>query len=142
MLLALPEAIGAVLALTPLPQSLAELESHVTIGLPREALQSCIGQVTPSPEEQRRLRQQIVPDAAERQGQERLSVRASQRLERLARVYATALTVWNDDESARAFLKAPHPMLEGRAPLDVALSELGARRVEMLLGRLYWGVAA
>jgi uncharacterized protein (DUF2384 family) len=33
-------------------------------------------------------------------------------------------------------------MLQGRAPLDVSMSELGARRVEELLWKLYYGIAA
>jgi len=66
----------------------------------------------------------------------------SERTERLARVVATADYVWDDTDAARRFLHEPHPMLEGRAPLDLALSELGARRVEDLLWRLFHGFPA
>lgn len=38
---------------------------------------------------------------------------------------------------AREFLSTPHPKLEGRTSLDVALTELGARRVEELLWNFY-----
>ena len=35
-----------------------------------------------------------------------------------------------------------HPELEGRAPLELALTELGARRVEELLWKLFYGLPA
>jgi uncharacterized protein (DUF2384 family) len=35
-----------------------------------------------------------------------------------------------------------HPLLDGRTPLDVAMTELGARRVEELLWKLFYGVPA
>jgi uncharacterized protein (DUF2384 family) len=35
-----------------------------------------------------------------------------------------------------------HPLLGGNKPLDVAMTELGARRVEELLWRLFYGMSA
>lgn len=84
----------------------------------------------------------IIPEATYKRRRASLSVEESERAERLARVYATAQYVWNSDDDARAFLHAPHPMLQGRTPLDVSMSELGARRVEELLWKLYYGIAA
>lgn len=138
----LPEQIGAVMALSPLPQSFAELESRVAAGLPKDALRAGVERVCPGGEG-RRLLHRIVPEATLKRRHERLSAEESERAERLARVFATALHVWNDDEAAaRAFLQAAHPMLEGRAPLTVSLTELGARRVEELLWQLYFGLPA
>ena len=136
-----PEKIGAVMALSPLPHSLAELESRVVGGLPKEALKASVERVCPGTEG-RRLLHRIVPEATLKRREERLTAEESERAERLARVYATALHVWSTDEDARAFLQAPHPMLEGRTPLEVSLSELGARRVEELLWQLYFGLPA
>jgi putative toxin-antitoxin system antitoxin component (TIGR02293 family) len=56
--------------------------------------------------------------------------------------YATTHHVWGSDENALAFLHTPHAMLGGRTPLDVAMTELAARRVEALLWRLFYGIAA
>lgn len=136
-----PEQIGAVMALSPLPHSFAELESRVSSGLPKEALKASVERVCPGAES-RRLLHRIVPEATLKRRQVRLSAEESERAERLARVYATALHVWGSDEDARVFLQAPHPMLEGRAPLEVSLSELGARRVEVLLWQLFFGMPA
>ena len=58
--------------------------------------------------------------------------------ERLARVIATAEHVWDDQDLAHSFLHEPHHMLEDRSPVSVALTELGARRVEDLLWRLFF----
>lgn len=54
-----------------------------------------------------------------------------------------AREVWGSDEAARAFLFRPHPMLEGRRPIDVVLAnEFGRSLVEGILGRLQYGSAA
>jgi len=71
-----------------------------------------------------------------------LSAEESELTERLARIYSTAQFVWNSEEEARLFLHTPHPLLQGCSPLDVSMTELGARRGEELLWRLYYGIAA
>jgi len=73
----------------------------------------------------------------------RLSTDESARVARLAEVWALAREVWGSDEEARAFLFRPHPMLEGRRPVDVVLAnEFGRPLVEGILGRLQYGSAA
>jgi putative toxin-antitoxin system antitoxin component (TIGR02293 family) len=71
-----------------------------------------------------------------------LSGAESERIERLARVIATAEEVFLDQGRAGRWLRAPHPELEGRLPLEVAASELGARRVETMLWQIGHGIAA
>ena len=72
-----------------------------------------------------------------------LSSDESERLARIAKVWTFAREVWGNDQDARAFLFRPHPMLEGRAPMEVALkTDMGARLVEDILGRLEYGSAA
>jgi putative toxin-antitoxin system antitoxin component (TIGR02293 family) len=93
-------------------------------------------------EERREILHRVVPEGTWKRRQDRLSASESEKTERLARVYATARHVWNSEDDALAFLHAPHPMLGGRRPLDVAMTELGARRVEALLWRLFYGIAA
>lgn len=73
----------------------------------------------------------------------RLSAEESARVARLAAVWALACEVWGGDEAARAFLFRPHPMLEGRRPIDVVLAnEFGRPLVEGILGGLQYGSAA
>lgn len=72
-----------------------------------------------------------------------LSKAESERVARLSRLWAFAVEVWGDAEGARRFLRKPHMFLGGKSPLDVALSsELGARMVEDIVGRLAYGSAA
>ncbi|WP_118184191.1 antitoxin Xre/MbcA/ParS toxin-binding domain-containing protein [Paraburkholderia phosphatilytica] len=140
MQLVTPEAIAEVMALQPVPHTLAELEARVRAGLPRSALRAGVEQAAASAEARRALLAQIIPEATYKRRRERLSPDESEKAERLARVVATATYVWDDADDARQFLGAPHPLLEGRAPLQVALTELGARRVEELLWQLFYGL--
>jgi putative toxin-antitoxin system antitoxin component (TIGR02293 family) len=76
-------------------------------------------------------------------GSARLSADESARVARLAEVWALAREVWGGDAAAREFLFRPHPMLEGRRPVDVVLAnEFGRPLVEGILGRLQYGSAA
>jgi len=69
-----------------------------------------------------------------------LSAEESNKVARLAKVWAMAMRVWNDEADARAFLSRPHPMLEGRPPRDVAVaSDPGADAVMNIIGRGAYG---
>jgi putative toxin-antitoxin system antitoxin component (TIGR02293 family) len=64
----------------------------------------------------------------------------TQELERLSRIIDLAVYVWNSEADAREFLDSTHPMLNGRTPLGVSATEVGARSVEELLLRIYFGI--
>ena len=142
MVLVTPEKIASVMALFPVPHSFAELDDRVAHGLPKDALKASVDRVHLAGEDRKRLLYRIVPEATYKRRRGALTADESGRAERLARIFATADYVWNSEDDARAFLSAPHPMLQGRTPLDVSLTELGARRVEELLWKLYYGLAA
>ena len=142
MVLVTPEKIASIMALVPIPHSFAELDELVSHGLPKNALKASVDRICLNNEDRKHLLYRIIPEATYKRRRDKLSVEESERAERLARVYATAQYVWNSDDDARAFLHAPHPMLQGRTPIDVSMSELGARRVEELLWKLYYGIAA
>lgn len=142
MQLVMPEHIAAVMALVPEPHSYAELDEQVSRGLPKAALKAGVARMGRNADERRELLHRVVPEATWKRRRDRLSATESEKTERLARVFATARYVWDSDEDALAFLHAPHAMLGGRAPLDVAMTELGARRIEALLWRLFYGIAA
>jgi putative toxin-antitoxin system antitoxin component (TIGR02293 family) len=57
-------------------------------------------------------------------------------------VMANAEYVWDDREDARRFLTTPHPALRHKTPIDAAMTELGARQVEELLGQIFHGLPA
>ena len=65
---------------------------------------------------------------------------ARQREARLSRLLAFAVEVGGGPKRARRFLREPHMLGDGEAPIDVALSgELGGQVVEEILGRLAYG---
>jgi len=137
-----PEKIASVMSLSPLPRSFAELDDLVRHGLPKSALREGVGHVARTADERRELLFRIIPEATFKRRRDRLTPDESQKTERLARIFATALYVWDDEDDAREFLNTPHPLLDGRSPLDVAMTELGARRVEELLWKLFYGLPA
>ena len=70
----------------------------------------------------------------------RLGPAESDRVVRFARLMGRAVTVFESDENARRWLTAPQFGLGGAVPLDYAGTEVGAREVEDLLGRIEYGV--
>lgn len=75
-------------------------------------------------------------------GNGRLSPISSDRLYRLARVYAIAVEVLGDEDRGREWLKKPQYGLGGRIPLEMVATEIGAKEVENLLGRIEYSVLA
>ena len=59
---------------------------------------------------------------------------------RISNLYDRAIEVLGDQERAEAWLKAPQKALGMKTPLQYADTEIGAREVENLLGRLEYGV--
>jgi putative toxin-antitoxin system antitoxin component (TIGR02293 family) len=70
----------------------------------------------------------------------RLSPAVSDRVVRYARLLGQAFQVFGDLESAKLWLGRPQVGLGGAVPLDYAKTEIGAREVEHLLGRIEYGV--
>jgi putative toxin-antitoxin system antitoxin component (TIGR02293 family) len=69
-----------------------------------------------------------------------LTAAESDRVYRLARVFARALDVLDDHESAREWFHTPNRALGWVAPLDLVDTDVGARQVETVLGRIEHGV--
>jgi putative toxin-antitoxin system antitoxin component (TIGR02293 family) len=111
-------------------------------GLPVRALDRLAAAIAPG---NATFRYTFVPKAtlARRASSKRLSAEESAKLARVAGVYAVARDVWGSDEEARDFLTRRHPLLDDATPLTVSLgSDIGARLVERILGRLKHGTAA
>lgn len=70
----------------------------------------------------------------------KLSPAESDRLVRFARLMGRAAEVLESEENARRWLSSPQFGLGGAVPLVFAESEVGAREVEDLLGRIEHGV--
>lgn len=70
----------------------------------------------------------------------RLDSAESDRVLRFARLMGRAVEVLETEQNARSWLTSPQYGLGGAVPLDYAGTEVGAREVEDLLGRIAYGV--
>ncbi len=76
-----------------------------------------------------------------RRSEGRLKPDESERLWRLGRVFDRAADLFDGEpDAARRWLRAPAKALGGQTPLEAAETEVGAREVEMLIGRIEHGV--
>lgn len=81
-----------------------------------------------------------VSTLATRKKKRRFTFPESERLARVRRIYNRAIEVFEDPELAKQWLKEPLFHLQNIAPIDFLETELGAREVENLLGRIEHGV--
>ena len=138
--LAVAEILGGEKTLKQRIRSASDLERAVEEGLPKESLGNTTRYVFGRGPLATSFAARIVPPATYKRRKKSLAPAESEKLSRVARVIATAAHVWGDREKAIRFLLAPHPLLEGRRPIDAAVSDIGARRVEETLLQLQYGV--
>jgi len=78
---------------------------------------------------------------ARRKAGGRLDPDESDRLVRISRVIAAAITLFEGNHaSARHWLTSPRAALRNQAPLELAQTDVGAREVERLIGQLEHGI--
>ena len=113
------------------------LAYSVQKGLPVSALDRVAGRV--SPDDVRRFAYRVVPKPTlerRRRYKKPLTTEESDRLARIAKVFAFGLEIFGDEAKVRSFLDRPHPMLDDAAPLELALATgPGGDAVINLLGR-------
>lgn len=86
---------------------------------------------------------QIIPDRTlDRRiaAGENLKLQEADGLARLLRVVKAARDLFENDENADGWLRNPIPTLGDRIPMEMALTDIGAREVEAVLGRIAHGV--
>jgi putative toxin-antitoxin system antitoxin component (TIGR02293 family) len=107
--------------------AITELEDlQTSLGLPMEKLSPLLG-ISKATHHRRKARG-------------RLDAGQSDRVVRFARLMGKAIDVMESEENARQWLKSPQVGLGGAVPLAFAATEVGAREVEDLLGRIEYGV--
>lgn len=134
------EKIADVLGMPCQIHSLYELIESVAHGLPKKTLQTTVKHLTLDGGVAKQLSDRLVPPATYKRRRGHLNPQESERVERLARVYATALDAWDNEDDARQFLFTPHRMLNQQRPIDLAFTELGARQVEQILASIRYGL--
>jgi putative toxin-antitoxin system antitoxin component (TIGR02293 family) len=121
-------------------RTLADLNRVVLAGLPLRSLRLVSSRYRP--ERRTGVERLVVPRTTmlrrERSGV--LSLEESERLERLARITALAEHVLESRGDAEQFLTSPHALLDDVPPIELAVTDLGARRVEEILWRLEFGL--
>jgi putative toxin-antitoxin system antitoxin component (TIGR02293 family) len=132
-----PESIAEILGLQGSIRSVSDLEAAVSAGLPKRSLERLSARLHLDRRIASAYKFKVVPAATWKRRSKRLSVDESERTERLARVLAHAEYVWDDRDQAREWMSKPHRELHNSTPLEAARTELGARRVEDLLDKLY-----
>ena len=120
------------------------LANSIEKGLPVTALDKIADVVAP---DDARFKFRLIPKATlerrRKSSSGRLTSEEGDRLARLAKVFSFALDIYRTPEKVREFLGRPHPMLDGKPPLDVALATgPGADLVINLLGRAAYGGGA
>jgi putative toxin-antitoxin system antitoxin component (TIGR02293 family) len=135
-----PASIAEILGLGTAIRTVEELETAVAAGLPKRSLERLSARLYADRRTASAYKFKVVPQATWKRRTKRLSVDESEKTERLARVLAAAEHVWDDREQARQWMSKPHRELGGKTPLEAARTELGARRVESLLDKLYFGL--
>jgi putative toxin-antitoxin system antitoxin component (TIGR02293 family) len=137
--------VEALLGVSPGRQtSRLALADSIESGLPVAALDRLADAVAP---DDARFKFRLIPKATlerrRRSPTKRLTSEEGDRLARLAKVFSFAVEIYKDPQKAREFLTRPHPMLDGKPPLDVALATTpGADLVINLLGRAAYGGGA
>lgn len=119
-----------------------DLEKLVIAGLPGESVKIVVDRIYPnSPNHYYEVVPRSTLNRKLNDGSP-LTLQYSEKVERLARIYAFALEVWDSEEDAREFMTKKHPMLDDRTPFAACMTELGGKQVEQILGRLLFGSAA
>lgn len=121
-----------------------DLMSEVELGLPTESYYHISRSLQLQPDEENRLLQ-VSPRTRARwkeNGRERLDPATSDRLVRMARVFALAVDVLENDAAAVEWLREATPYLGGRSPLEALATDVGAEKVTNMLYQMEYGVVA
>ena len=119
----------------------ADLAAAVVAGIPLGALAA----MRKAGFSEREIERFVIPSRTRRHHEarkEKLTLDESDRLVRLARIQALAEDVFEDPQKGNRWLREELGILGGKAPLELARTEAGARIVEQILGKIAWGAAA
>jgi putative toxin-antitoxin system antitoxin component (TIGR02293 family) len=116
------------------------LAKAVERGLPTEAIDAA---VKAGLLEQQDIHKHVVTKRTlqrRRDEDQPLNAEESDRLARLIRVIARAEVALGDPAKAESWLREPNRALQGKQPMDLLGSDVGARAVEKVLGRIEHGI--
>jgi putative toxin-antitoxin system antitoxin component (TIGR02293 family) len=118
-----------------------DLIEKITEGLPFRTFEKLRTEIGLSSKELAAIVQIAPRTLTRRKTARRFQPDESDRILRASRVFDKALELFDGDrEGARAWLTTSRQVFNGSSPLEFAVTEVGAREVEDLMGRLEHGV--
>lgn len=120
--------------------SSTQVRARIKRGLPYRSLDSVRSRLRLSVPEAASLLHMPTRTLARRRQARRLDPDESDRLYRLARVAAHAVTAFGDEEKAATWLRRPNRALNDEAPVQFLDTDVGAQQIEDMLGRLEHGI--
>jgi putative toxin-antitoxin system antitoxin component (TIGR02293 family) len=134
------EALGGRKVLKRQISNLNELRKTVGAGLPYASLEAVMVKFGLASGEAASALHLPQRTFARRKKERKLRADESDRLLRLARLGAHAAYVLGSEEKAARWLRSPNRALGNEVPLALLESDIGARQVEEVLGRIEYGV--
>jgi putative toxin-antitoxin system antitoxin component (TIGR02293 family) len=134
------EALGGRKTLDNPVDSPADLSAHIRAGLPYASLESVMTKFDLRREEVSSALHLPPRTLARRKQEQRLSPDESDRLFRLVRLASQAVQVLGSEERASLWLRRGNRALGGQPPIELLDTDVGARQVEEVLGRIEHGV--
>lgn len=136
------ERLGGQNVLKRVVESDFDLVEAIEVGLPIAAVESVIRDGTFSASE---IHELVLPRRTfthRKQKGQALTAEESDRLTRAVRLAGRAEEAIGNAEKAARWLRKPNRALLGKRPLDLLESDVGARMVEQVLGRIEYGLGA
>ncbi|HEX3982933.1 MAG TPA: antitoxin Xre/MbcA/ParS toxin-binding domain-containing protein [Acidisoma sp.] len=139
--IAATDVMGGIAALGPEGRADADIIPLIRRGLPVASIEFILGSGRLTLAELDRI---VLPRKTlmNRRKLGLLTPEQSDRLVRVARLIAAAEETFGSAEKAHQWLRRPTTALGGEKPLDLLDTDEGARRVDVLLGRIGHGIAA
>jgi putative toxin-antitoxin system antitoxin component (TIGR02293 family) len=119
-----------------------ELRRRIKQGLPYRSLESVRERLRLSVSEAAGVLHMPARTLARRRQARRLDPDESDRLYRVARVAAHAVWVFGAEDKAARWLGRPNRALNGELPIRLLDTDVGARQVEDILGRIEHGIVS
>lgn len=135
-----PRAYGSKVALLTKKLAPTEAIHRVAMGLPFKEIEALRVEIDEPLESLGRHLSISRSTLQRRRAERRLSPQESDRVMRFWRILRHATKVFGTVERARLWLKYPQRGLGQAVPLEYASTEIGAREVDDLLGRIDYGV--
>ena len=134
------EVLGGRKALNRQISGFEDLQDAIRSGLPFATLEAVMEKLHLSLNEAAAVLHIPERTMARRKKDRKLPPDESDRVLRLARVYAHATEVFETEEDATGWLKDPNRALGGSRPIDMLDTDLGVQKVDAVLTRIQHGV--